>query len=217
MEEHRLEVRRSARYCTIGTAGTALRQVWFVCHGYGQLAAGFLRSCEALDDGTRLVVAPEGLSRFYLSGGSGDIGASWMTREDRLHEIADYVRLLDHVYRDVFQRVDRSRVTVYTLGFSQGAATATRWVAMGDGRSDHLILWGGEPPPELSDERSTARLRAVPITVVWGSRDQYASSERIAEGRTRLERSGIGVRVRTFEGGHRLDDDTLRRIAREEA
>src|SRR5438067_4641848 len=72
-----------------------------------------------------------------------------MTREDRLAEIDDYVRYLDAVYDDVFRRIDRARVTVHALGFSQGAATVSRWTAMGKSRIDRVILWGGEFPPDL--------------------------------------------------------------------
>src|ERR1051325_10016453 len=54
--------------------------------------------------GRRRLVAPEGLSRFYLSERATErrVGASWMTREDRLAEIADYLGYLDAVYDDVF-------------------------------------------------------------------------------------------------------------------
>src|SRR5207244_11621240 len=116
MEEHRVTVARSARYFTLG--GTEPREVWFACHGYGQLAARFLEKLRVLDDDGRCLVAPEGLSRFYLTESPTErrVGATWMTREDRLAEIADYVRYLDAVYDDVLVRLDRARVTVHALG-----------------------------------------------------------------------------------------------------
>ena len=91
VHEHHLPVSRTARYYTLGDPGPGTRQVWVVCHGYGQLASRFLEKLRALDDGTRYLVAPEGLSRFYLSESPAErrVGASWMTREDRLAEIAD--------------------------------------------------------------------------------------------------------------------------------
>ena len=67
MQEHRLSVARTARYFTLGERSGAAAEVWFACHGYGQLAGRFLEKLRALDDGTRYLVAPEGLSRFYLS------------------------------------------------------------------------------------------------------------------------------------------------------
>src|SRR5882762_5598050 len=117
-----------ARYFTLGDPAHA-EQMWFACHGYGQLAARFLEKLRVLDDGRRYLVAPEGLSRFYLSESPTErrVGASWMTREDRLAEIDDYVRYLDAVYADVFGSLARAQVTLHALGYSQGASTVSRW------------------------------------------------------------------------------------------
>ena len=82
MQEHHFSTPRTARYYTLDPA-EAVREVWFVLHGYGQLAGAFLRHFERLQDGARLFIAPEALSRYYLPGHQR-VGASWMTREDRL-------------------------------------------------------------------------------------------------------------------------------------
>src|ERR671937_1373227 len=120
MQEHWLETVRTARYFTIGEPERA-RDLWFVCHGYGQLAARFLERFRSIEAQQRCIVAPEGLSRFYLTEKPAErrVGAAWMTREDRLHEIEDYLRYLDAVYADI--QLPQARVTA--LGFSQGSAT----------------------------------------------------------------------------------------------
>src|SRR5207247_10350488 len=122
VHEHHLSVAKTARYVALGERSGGGRPVWFACHGYGQLAGRVLGKLRGRDDGTRYLVAPEGLSRFYLSESPTErrVGASWMTREDRLAEIADYVQYLDAVYQEVFGLLDRSQVTVHALGFSQG-------------------------------------------------------------------------------------------------
>src|SRR6266513_3311805 len=133
--EHHIEVRRSARYYTLGEPSAETRDVWFACHGYGQLAADFIKEFEIIAHPTRVIVAPEALSRYYAANEPGfhssesKVLASWMTREDREAEIDDYVAYLDAVYADVFESLDRARVTVHALGYSQGAATVSRWAA----------------------------------------------------------------------------------------
>lgn len=215
--EHRVTVPRSARYFASG--GRQPGQVWFVCHGYGQLASRFLDKFRALDDGRRYVVAPEGLSRFYLSESPAErrVGASWMTREDRLAEIDDYVRYLDAVYADVFGSIDRGRVTVQALGFSQGAATVSRWVAFGDARVDRLVLWGGEFPPDLdlTIQPAAHRLRAARPTLVYGSADEFITPKVASAITARLREFAIPCEEIVFEGGHALDDSVLRRLATE--
>src|SRR5881628_787775 len=120
MHEHHLSVSRTARYFTLGERSAAVAEVWFACHGYGQLAARFLEKLRVLDDGTRYLVAPEGLSRFYLSESPTErrVGASWMTREDRLVEIADYVQYLDAVHDEVRAGMRSEPVSVHAIGSS---------------------------------------------------------------------------------------------------
>lgn len=214
MQEHHLTVSRTARYFTLGAAGPATRQVWFVCHGYGQLAGRFLRHFARLDDGRRLVVAPEGLSRFYVDPHRHEkVGATWMTREDRLSEINDYVQYLDALYAEIFRRMDRATVAVFVLGFSQGGATAARWIAMGSARADHLILWGELVPPDLDLAAAKSTLMKLRLSLVCGRQDQFVTAEKLAQAEERLRAHGIPYQLITYDGGHELDDEVLRQLA----
>ena len=219
MREHHIPVTRTARYYTLGKEQGRPRQVWFVCHGYGQLAADFVGGFSALDDGDRLIVAPEALNRFYLESperphtASDKIGATWMTREDRLTEIDDYVRYLDALHAHILGSADRPTADVRVLGFSQGAATAARWMAFGSAEVTEVILWGSFPPHDLDLESVRRSLGRQRLTLVVGTRDRYASAAVASEHQARLQAHGVDCRVVTFEGGHRLDDETLRRLA----
>ncbi len=216
MQEHHIGVTRSARYFTLGNSSRGVGEVWFACHGYGQLAARFLEKLRVLDDGRRYLVAPEGLSRFYLSESPTErrVGASWMTREDRLAEIEDYVRYLDAVYAEVFGSLDRARVTVHALGYSQGASTVSRWVATGKAKIDRLTLWGGEFPPDLDLTLDTVanRLRAVRMTLVYGRSDEYITPKVVSGIVERLRQHEIPYEEIPFDGGHELNEAALRRL-----
>jgi len=216
--EHHLAVTRTARYATLGEPAPELREVWFACHGYGQLAARFIRHFTGLADGTRLIVAPEALSRFYLAPAAAihtdaRVGATWMTRDDRETEIADYVAYLDALYSHVFARVERAAVRVRVLGFSQGAATAARWVTHGAVRADHLILWAGALPPDIDLDAVRPALDALRLSLVFGDGDEYATPELVAAEEARLRRHGIRYSRVPFGGGHRLDAHVLARLA----
>jgi predicted esterase len=215
MEEHHFTTSRTSRYYTLGPAAAAAREVWFLLHGYGQLAGRFLGAFQSLDDGTRCLVAPEALSRFYLGEASGrhdKVGASWMTREDRLTDIADYVRYLDALHGDILRgRGDAGGVKV--LGFSQGTATAARWLALGTARADRLILYGGEVPPDLDLAAARERWERTEVTLVAGSHDSYITPKILARDEDRLRAHGIAYRVERFDGGHEVLPEVLRRIA----
>jgi predicted esterase len=211
MQEHFLATGRTARYFTLGSPERA-SEVWFACHGYGQLAARFLERFRPLETEERCIVAPEGLSRFYLTESPAErrVGASWMTREDRLHEIDDYVRYLDALHASVV----RSGARITALGFSQGTATVCRWVAFGTARIDRLIVWGGEVPPDLDlgQPRVNERLRASNVTLVYGTRDQYFTPKVVLATAARLDEYKIPFARREFDGGHEILEATLRSL-----
>jgi predicted esterase len=165
-----------------------------------------------VESSQRCVVAPEGLSRFYLTDNPSErrVGASWMTREDRLREIDDYVRYLDAVYADL--GAPRARVTA--LGFSQGTATVCRWAAFGVTRIDRLVVWGGEIPPDLELDKSpiAERLRTAHLTLIYGSRDQFFTPKLVAATESRLREANILYELIPFEGGHEIEEATLRKL-----
>jgi predicted esterase len=214
-EEHHLIVSRTARYFTLGTIGPQVSELWFALHGYGQLGSAFARHCRPLEAPERLVVVPEALSRFYLgdhtrpAGPDAKIGASWMTREDRIHEIADYLRYLDQLYRSVLERLQRDAVSVHVLGFSQGTATATRWLTRGDARAHRLILWGAPLPADLDPALDAGKLKQLEVVLVAGDQDEYFTAKVLSAEEDRLRQMGTRYRVVRFAGGHALDARVL--------
>jgi predicted esterase len=218
LHEHHLTVPRTARYYQLGEAAPGVRDVWIVCHGYAQLAEDFVRHFESLHEASRLLVAPEALSRFYLEGGrhgpDSKVGATWMTREDRAAEIEDYVGYLDALHDAVFQHVDRRAATLTVFGFSQGAATASRWVAYGRSKVERLVLWGGLLPPDLDLAAAHDRFAQLSLVLVAGRRDRFQDEHELSGQVAALERAGLAPRVVRYPGGHGLNHKVLADLAR---
>jgi len=216
--EHHIQVRRTARYYTLGEPGNETRDVWFLCHGYGQLAADFIKEFEIIADPTRVIVAPEALSRYYAEQQPGfhsseaKVVASWMTREDREAEIDDYVAYLDAVHDEIISKVDRANVSVTVLGFSQGGATANRWLTRGRSRADRLIMWGALIASDADLNQAATFFRDVKLTIVIGKKDQFANEKMIEDYQRVLTDKKIPFELHTFNGGHRMDRDTLRAL-----
>lgn len=217
--EKHITVERSARYYTIGDIGSHVTDVWFVCHGYGQLAAEFIEEFSCIATHSRFVVAPEALSRFYAGNAEGfhgaeaRVGATWMTREDRTAEIRDYVAYLDSLYDEIFSHVDRHSASVTVLGFSQGGATANRWITQGRARTDRLIMWGCLLASDSDLNHAATFFREVDLQIVYGTRDKFADTGMVADYEKLLTANKIPYRLTTFDGGHRMDRDTLIALA----
>ena len=214
MTEHHLAVTRSARYYQSGPVSANTRHVWFVCHGYGQLAAYFARHFAFLTeaDPATVVVAPEALSRFYLNGNDGRVGASWMTHDDRLAEIADHVAFLNQLAAQVLAGAAPGvRITV--LGFSQGTATVGRWLVRAPFRPARLVLWAGGFPEDVDPAAARSLLAGLDLTLVVGAHDEYVSGPQAQAQLRQLRALGGAPRLLTFEGRHQLNAAALRQLA----
>lgn len=216
MEEKKTRFDFEARYFTAGTLDENTRQVWIVIHGYGQLAQYFLKKFETLTEHHIFLIAPEGLSRFYLSeltnAGRADnrVGATWMTRENRLMDIDNYLRYLDAV---VAKELAHTNLPITLLGFSQGCATACRWATHGHLRFDRLILWAGIFPPDMDFQEGHRVLEGKKLYMVVGNQDPYLTAERMNEFDELSEKLAITPKKVVFEGKHELNETVLVRFA----
>ena len=209
-ERHTIEVPRTARFHLRGDGGSACREAWFLLHGYGQLAEPFLASLEALARPGRLLVAPEALSRFYLKRGTGEVGASWMTREERADEIRDNVRYLDLVWERVLAgQAFTSGAGLCAFGFSQGGAAAARWAVLGRAPVEHVTLWGCPLPPDLDLALHAERARRLRWAFVLGDSDTAIDRGAWDAGVARLRAANIEPELVRFAGSHELESATL--------
>jgi predicted esterase len=214
--ERTLRVRTTARYYTLGDIDQNTTEVWLVCHGYGQLAARFIRPFESIASAQRVIVAPEGLHRFYLDPVDGRaedrrVGVTWMTREAREADIADYIAYLDQLC-DTVLTTPSPKLTV--LGFSQGVATAARWAAATDRRIDHLILWGAGLPPDLDWSRAAGRFAQMRLTIAAGDADPAFNQELLRRQVHLLKLRGLTAETQIYKGGHKLDAALLSQLAK---
>lgn len=208
--QHYIQINYKASYFTYGNLSETTKYIWFVCHGYGQLAKYFIRKFHVLNPDEYFVIAPEGLHRFYLNGHSGRVGASWMTKEDRLTDIENYIQFLDCVYTE---NIKNTKAKIILLGFSQGAATASRWAAMGKSKIDKLILWAGVFPPDLPFENSLNKINQLNPLLVIGNKDEFISAEEIQDKIKWLDSEKINYQLHTFEGKHDIDGNVLLEIS----
>lgn len=200
---HELEVPRTARIAALGSPPAT--EAWLALHGYGQLAGRFLRGFAAAERPGRIILAPEALSRFYTSREPSRIGATWMTRESRESEIRDYLRYLDRVLEEFAPRTS----TLQVHGFSQGTATATRWLDHTERAVDRLVLWGGGIAPEVDLAALHRRRPGMAWHICVGDSDEFITEAAIAAETERLEQAGIPFVLHRFSGGHVVDEDTL--------
>ena len=204
MNEKKIIVSKTMRYFTIGDINKA-DKLLYVLHGYGQLASYFIKSFEKLSD-SYLIIAPEGMHRFYLNGTSGRVGASWMTKEAREIDILENTQNLNQLNKTLSKQFKKTII----LGFSQGGATAARWFFNKNSLFDQLILWASVFPPDINLLNEISNNNKSKNYFVLGNNDPYfneANSQKIINNYKKNN-----FHIQRFNGTHKVDLDTLRNI-----
>ena len=190
-------------------------EVWIVLHGYGQLAEFFIRRFLPHASAERLFIAPEGTNHSYLKDFQGRVGANWMTSYNREAAIANNHRYLNRMMEEVlsaFEQVPR----IHLLGFSQGAATGTRWASQWKGTLDSLILWGGGFAHDLALEMAKEKFASTEVILVHGLEDELVTEESKKRQEKLLLVLGKPLKLLTFSGGHELESQMVERIINQE-
>jgi predicted esterase len=203
-------VDRHARIGIVGNRETA-SEVWLLLHGHGMLARGMLHWFKGAEREGRLLVAPEGLSRFYteLSGGKRTVGASWVTREELQNELSDMTQYLEAAV----EKFVPGGVPLHVHGFSQGVSAATRWVVSSARPVARLVCWAGTVPQEVTADDIKRKLVHEPLHLVVGNSDTRVTPEQVEADAARFRSEGVPVELHRFAGGHNVDRDVLSLMA----
>jgi len=210
--QHKRKITKTAHFSSLGSMQNSIEELWIVCHGYGQLASKFIDEFEVLKKPGRLIIAPEGLSRFYWGGFTGPVVSSWMTSGNRLDEIDDYCNWLDSLYAES-QSMFSPTTKVTILGFSQGTATVMRWLHARQPKVDQLILWAGMTPEDISYLHLKDYFSEMKKYFIYGTEDKFITQERLDWQAGFLEEQALVFEVKNFAGKHRMNDQMLKFIA----
>lgn len=205
VEKH-IEVSIKASYRTLNTPNEQTKRIWIVFHGQGQLSEYFLNKFEILDPKENFIVAPQGLSKYYLNGFTGRVGASWMTKEDRLTEIENQSRYIDAV---IHSEIGDHQAEIVLLGFSQGTATMSRYAKHTSLVINKMIFWAGSIPPELKPDM-IAHWSGIEAYFVYGDEDQFDYKGQFDKEHEILETLlGRSAKKHVFHGKHEVISEVL--------
>lgn len=174
-----------------------------VCHGYGEGPEAALAAAARIPGiDTWRVAAPQGLHRFYTK--TGDVVASWMTKQDRDYAIADNLGYLAQTLAALAREHGVPRRLVIA-GFSQGAAMAWRAAVRCGWRVDALVVHGGDLPADVVAEVPAA----LRVLVGRGVNDTWYGEDKLTHDLDRLAARGVTPAVVRFAGGHEWGDELV--------
>ena len=138
-----------------------------------------------------------------------------MTKHEREVAIANnhrYLNLLMDQTLEKFAQVPR----IHVLGFSQGAATSTRWASQWSGKIDTLVLWAGGFAQDLSLDLGREKFEQTELILAFGDQDELIQEEHKKQQLELIQALGKQPNVVNFAGGHELDADLLQKIMNRE-
>lgn len=206
-KEHQLAVTIKAPYYTLNQLTESTKRVWLIFHGYGQLAEYFIKKFDILDPEENFIIAPQGLSKYYLDGFYGRVGASWMTKEDRLTEIDNQYSYIDAVLNEVG---DISGKQLIYFGFSQGTATMGRFAGWSKLQFNKMIIWAGTFPPDIEPNAFNFLQGNEEITYFTSKEDPFFKEEMIEnQNKVVKETMGKTPELQWYNGGHTVIKELL--------
>ena len=218
MQHHKIKFEKTAHFYTLGKLTPKVKYFWLITHGYGQLASHIIRKFDSFDNEEHFIVAPEALNRFYWDMRKGIVGASWMTKHDRLDEIEDYSHFLTTVY-DTFISQLSSIAQIILLGFSQGSATQVRWILRGRPHFHHLVLWGGLLPEDIdyvNDVSFSKYISDKKLHFINGDADEFVTPDKVEWQLNFAQSQNIDLHYLPFEGKHEILVSVLEQFFKEQ-
>ena len=152
MEKKNISISKKARYFQLGKISEQTKTIWFVFHGYGMLSQYFIKKFKNLENNQTVIISPEALSRFYIGKNYDRVGASWITKEDKLNDIDDNNNYLNSLFESTTKNINLNSINIHVLGFSQGGAAACRWILNSNIKINSLGLWGADIPIDCLSE-----------------------------------------------------------------
>ena len=165
-------------------------------HGYKENAAIHMEVMRRIAGDRPIgLISMQGLHRFYAGGGT--VVASWMTKEDREHAIADNITYVAKVLTMVADEFGMTRPMIYA-GFSQGVAMAFRAAVLVQRPCDGVIALASDVPPDVAPLAGS-----LPRVLHGrGDKDELYSSAQAEKDLRLLHAAGVHVIEQVFAGGH---------------
>jgi predicted esterase len=204
LETFYIPIEKSTRVFTYGKLESS-KEIWILLHGYGQLGSKFLNSFLSSDfkRADIFLVVPEGAHRFYWGGFSGPPVASWMTSEMRNFDILENTNYLNTVYDKFY----KENIPISVLGFSQGCATALRWLNDSQKNIQHLVLWSGIFPEDIDYNLNSEYWSKIKLTQIFGNEDPFITQERKELNEKIIRDNNLEINYLYFFGGHEIKPD----------
>ena len=105
---------------------------------------------------------------------------------------------------NIIKEIGHNNFELNILGFSQGGATACRWVFSSKIEVKNLILWAGDIPKDTLIENNKSKWSSINTHLVMGQQDPLINDKMKAKFLNLVKEYKLDYKLTMYDGDHRI-------------
>jgi predicted esterase len=202
--EKEVSFKTNKTYSTLNTIDKN-QNIWFACHGIGQLSHYFLNNFLNIPKEKNYIIAPQAPSKYYHSTQTKRVGACWLTKENTQLEQHNIFRFFDEILNQ-----EKPVTPNIFMGFSQGVSVMLRYLVYKKLNVNDIVIMSGKIPEELKESDFNFLSKKTKVWLSYGLSDPLLNNKLIeVEINKSRQLFGERVNIMTFDGKHEIDQELI--------
>mgnify|MGYP001339056371 FL=1 len=202
--EKEVSFKTNKTYSTLNTIDKN-QNIWFACHGIGQLSHYFLNNFLNIPKEKNYIIAPQAPSKYYHSTQTKRVGACWLTKENTQIEQHNIFRYFDEILNQ-----EKPVTPNIFMGFSQGVSVMLRYLVYKKLNVNDIVIMSGKIPEELKESDFNFLSKKTKVWLSYGLSDPLLNNTLIdIEINKSRQLFGKRLNIMAFDGKHEIDQELI--------
>ncbi len=202
--EKEVSFKTNKTYSTLNTIDKN-QNIWFACHGIGQLSHYFLNNFLNIPKEKNYIIAPQAPSKYYHSTQTKRVGACWLTKENTQLEQRNIFRYFDEILNQ-----EKPVTPNIFMGFSQGVSVMLRYLVYKKLNVNDIVIMSGKIPEELKESDFNFLSKKTKVWLSYGLSDPLLNNKLIdIEINKSRQLFGKRLNIMAFDGKHEIDQELI--------
>lgn len=202
--EKEVSFKTNKTYSTLNTIDKN-QNIWFACHGIGQLSHYFLNNFLNIPKEKNYIIAPQAPSKYYHSTQTKRVGACWLTKENTQIEQHNIFRYFDEILNQ-----EKPVIPNIFMGFSQGVSVMLRYLVYKKLNVNDIVIMSGKIPEELKESDFNFLSKKTKVWLSYGLSDPLLNNKLIdIEINKSRQLFGKRLNIIAFDGKHEIDQELI--------
>ena len=202
--EKEVSFKTNKTYSTLNTIDKN-QNIWFACHGIGQLSHYFLNNFLNIPKEKNYIIAPQAPSKYYHSTQTKRVGACWLTKENTQLEQRNIFRYFDEILNQ-----EKPVTPNIFIGFSQGVSVMLRYLVYKKLNVNDIVIMSGKITEEPKESDFDYLSKKTKVWLSYGLSDPLLNNKLLdVEINKSRQLFGKRLNIIAFDGKHEIDQELI--------